>query len=33
MKKSILPFLFAAFFAIPVSAEIRSMDITIFGMD
>lgn len=33
MKKSFLPLLFAAFFVIPASAEIRSMDITIFGMD
>ena len=33
MRKSILPLLFATFFAIPASAEIRSIDITIFGMD
>jgi len=31
--KSILFLLFAAFSAIPARAEIRSMDITIFGMD
>jgi hypothetical protein len=33
MKKIALLFLLAAWLASPVRAEIRSIDITIFGMD
>ena len=33
MKKLAVVFLFLFVFALPAVAEIRSMDITIFGMD